>query len=216
MLTLKKLREIVVSKIRIKTKPVDELVVKSFEDGVKIWNNEDVKSFFFTKAMTWQPINEIAVFLPCSAWKPYPYSPSHKYGYLKALLPYLHLIDIFVVSEPMTVVPYIYSDEYPVNSYDYNPNEFFMGKLRNPLVMKARSIFTARLSTWIKKYHKLYSVRILILPKSWHLKIFHEALIKAKISNKDYDVISLSGRASNSVSSFQKQLKSLLAERNIG
>lgn len=210
LLTPEKLKAIVTEATRIRTKPVEKLFVRSFEDGVKIWDDEDVKSFFYSKSMKWQPKNEIAVFLPCSAWKPYPYSPSHKYGYLKALFPYLDRVDLFVVSEPMTVVPYCYSDEYPVDSYDYNPDKFFLGKRREPLVKKALSIFTSRLATWIKTFHTLYQLRILILPKNWHLKVFYKSLSKVEIPANDYKVVYLPGRAKNSVSALQGQLRPLL------
>lgn len=210
MLTSEKLKVIVTEATRVQTKPVEKLVVRSFEDGVKIWDDEGVKGFFYDKSMEWQPKNRIAVFLPCSAWKPYPYSPSHKDGYLKALLPYLDHVDLFVVSEPMTVVPYCVSNEYPVDSYDYDPYKFFIGNLRKPHVKKALDIFTSRLATWIKKYHTLYQLRILILPKNWHLKVFYKSLGKVEISAEDYKVVHLPGRAKNSVSALQAQLKSLL------
>lgn len=90
---------------RKKKEPSTELTVHNLEEGVGIWENPDVKTFFIQKSMNWQPKNRIAVFLPCSAWKPYPYSDSHRDGYLKALLPYFDIIDLFVVSEPMGVVP---------------------------------------------------------------------------------------------------------------
>jgi len=210
LLTSEKLKAIITQATRVQTKPVEKLVVQSFEDGVKIWDDEDVKSFFFNKSMEWQSENEIAVFLPCSAWKPYPYSPSHKYGYLKALFPYLDHIDLFVVSEPMTIVPYCYSNEYPVDSYDYNPDKFFLGNLRKPLVKKALDIFTSRLATWIKKFHTQYQLRTLILPKNWHLRVFFKSLTKVGISRDEYKVVYLHGRAKNSVLSLQRQLKNLL------
>jgi len=212
LLTPGELKTIVTRATSIQTKPVEKLVVRSLEDGVKIWNDEDVKNFFYRKSMEWQPKNKIAVFLPCSAWKPYPYSRSHKDGYLKALFPYLDRLDIFVVSEPMTVVPYCYSDEYPVDSYDYDPYKFFIGKLRKPIVKEALNIFTSRLATWIKRFHTLYALRILILPKNWHLGIFYKSLSRIGIPTKDYSVVDLPGRAKNSVPALQRQLKAILEE----
>jgi len=163
-----------------------ELKVASFEKGVEIWNAEPVKRFFFEKSMRWIPRSDTAVFVPCSAWKPYPYSQSHKSGYLKALRPTLKRIDLFVVSEPMGIVPYCYSDEYPVDRYDYNPYDFFIGKTSNPLAKKSLQIFVDRLALWIKEYHDRYKRRILILPKSWHLKVFRKALKKLHIPDQRY------------------------------
>lgn len=206
MLTNEELRSIVARSRRDTKDPLPELTVHNFQEGVAIWDNKDVKTFFFQKSMNWQPKNKIAVFLPCAAGKPYPYSDSHRNGYLKALLPYLDRIDLFVVSEPMGIVPYCYSNEFPADSYDYDPYEFFIGKLGEPLVKKALEIFTSRLAFWIKKFHESYRLRILILPKSWHLKVFKRALKKAEIMIDEYAVVYLSGRARNSVPELKRQL----------
>jgi len=209
LLTIEKLLAILENDCRVRKSPVSSLTVTSFKKGPKIWNLKPVKKFFFEKSLKWVPRNDVAVFIPCSAWKPYPYSQSHKYGYLKALRPALEKIDLFVVSEPMGIVPYCYSDEYPVDRYDYDPNRFFIGKLRKPLVRKALEIFTDRLAMWIKKYHNKYKKRILILPKSWHLKVFKKALRKLGVPQDQYIVIAMSGRASNSVEEMQRQLQNI-------
>lgn len=214
LLTNEELKSIVARSDRVKNESSPELTVHNLEEGVGIWDNDDVRSFFFEKSMNWKPTKKTAVFLPCSAWKPYPYSDSHRDGYLKALLPYLDRIDLFVVSEPMGIVPYCYSDEYPVNSYDYNPYGYFRGRLREPLAQQALQIFVSRLALWIKKFHQSYEVRVLLLPKSWHLKIFKKALTKTEIALDEYEIVYLSGRARNSVPELKKQIKSLL-ERNL-
>lgn len=211
MLTVDNLISILENDLKEKRRPSAELTVSSFEDGVKIWNHKDVITFFREKAMKWEPRYDTAVFLPCFAGKPYPYSPSHKKGYLRALLPILKQIDLFVVSEPMVIVPYCYSDEYPVHSYDYNPNKFYMGNLSNPLARESRDIFVVRLSSWISKYHEKYSKKILILPKKWHLKIFKSALRKTTYSINDYHIIRIPGRPNTDFSyhGIRKQLMEL-------
>jgi len=209
LLAVEKLLAILEDNRRIRKSSLPSLTVKSSKKGLEIWNLKPVKRFFFEKSLGWIPRNNVAVFIPCSAWKPYPYSQSHKYGYLKALRPALHKIDLFVVSEPMGIVPYCYSDEYPVDGYDYDPNRFFIGKLRKPLVRKALEIFTDRLAIWIKKYHNKYKKRILILPKSWHLKVFEKALRKIGVSPDQYSVVTICGRASNSVRQMQEQLQNI-------
>jgi len=209
LLRVEKLLAILDTNLRTRKSPVPSLTVTSFKKGPKIWNLKPVKKFFFEKSLKWVPRNDVAVFIPCSAWKPYPYSQSHKYGYLKALRPALEKIDLFVVSEPMGIVPYCYSDEYPVDSYEYDPYDFFIGKLRNPLVRRSLEVFIDRLAMWIKKYHNKYEKRILILPKSWHLKVFKKALRKLATPQDQYIVIAITGRASNSVEEMQKQLQNV-------
>ena len=209
MLTVKKLLAILEDNERKRKPPLQNLTVKCFGQGLEIWNIEPVKKFFFEKSMRWVPRNKVAVFIPCSAWKPYPYSQSHKYGYLKALKPALDRIDLFVVSEPMGIVPYCYSDEYPVDSYDYNPYDFFIGKVRDPLVRRSLEVFTDRLAMWIKKYHDKYQKRVLILPKSWHLKVFKKALRKIGIPEDQYFIVAMGGRASSSVQQMQEQLQKI-------
>jgi len=121
-------------------------------------------------------------------------------------------LDLFVVSEPLAIVPYCYSDEYPVKSYDYDPYKYFIGKLSNPLAKQALNIFIGRLSKWITKYNSHYSKKILILPKSWHLKVFLKALKNTKIPTNEYKIISLSGRPFQTVSNISKQIEKLLGK----
>lgn len=210
MITAEQIKQIVNSSVRKRESPIEKLTVKSFEDALGIWHNPDVLDFYENKAMKWLPKHDTAVFIPCSAWKPYFYSQSHKNGYLKALLPYIDTIDMFVVSEPMGIVPYCYSDEYPVKSYDYDPYKYFIGELSNPLAKQALNIFIERLSKWITKHNSHYSKKILILPKSWHLKVFLKALKHAKIPTNEYKTISLSGRSFQTVNDVSKQIENCL------
>lgn len=212
MIAIEQIKQIVNSNFRIREQPVEKLTVKSLEDAIRVWNDPDVLDFFENKAMKWQPKNKTAVFIPCSAWKPYFYSQSHKDGYLKALLPFLERIDLLVVSEPMVIVPYCYSDEYPVKSYDYDPNKFFKGKLSHPLVKQALNIFVERLSIWLMKYDRHYSKKILILPKSWHLNVFLKALKQAEIPASEYNNVYMSGRAFQSVSNIYQQVEKYMKE----
>jgi len=206
LLTKEKLLGILEGNRRIRKSPEPDLTVTSFKKGLEIWNAEPVRNFFFNRSLCWDPQYEVAVFIPCSAWKPYPYSQSHKCGYLRALRPALNKIDLFVVSEPMGIVPYYYSDEYPAESYDYDPYCFFIGKLRNPLARKSLEAFVDRLAIWIGKYDSRYSKRILMLPRSWHLKVFTKALHKLNIPPEHYLTITMKGRPSNSVESMRDQL----------
>lgn len=209
MITKQELKKILKDGDRYKKKPVPELTVTSFEEGVEIWDHPDVLKFFREKSMKWEPQNETTVFLPCSAHKPYFYSQSHYNGYLPVLLPYLDEIDILVISEPMGVVPYCYTNEYPVDSYDYNPKEYFIGNLRRPLVKKARRKFVERIAESLNKYNEKYEKKILILPANWHLKIVKKAIEKNHFDYSDYIKIKLSGRAHLSVDYMKKQLETV-------
>ncbi len=204
---------IVNNKLKISFTPKHELAVENFTDGLNIWSHKDVLSFWQRVALRWRPQNDTAVFIPCSAHKPYPYSKSHRDGYLKALLPYLDKIDLFAISEPMGVVPYHYADEYPVQSYEYDPNKFFIGKLHHPLVQASLDIFCSRLSIWIRKFDLLYRKKILILPKSWHLKVFKKSLEMSKIALDSYSIITLPGRPQHHVNEIGKSFASLVKPR---
>lgn len=209
MLLTKDLLAILDSEDRIRKLPERRLKVTSFEEGIRIWNASPVREFFLEKSMKWVPQSVNAVFIPCSAWKPYPYSQSHKYGYLEALRPALDKIDLFVVSEPMGIVPYCYSDEYPIDRYDYDPYKFFIGRLHNAMARESLQTFIERVASWVSKFHNNYERRILILPKSWHLKVYSKALKKLAISLDQYTVIKMKGRPSNSVEFMRGQLQSI-------
>lgn len=209
MITNEQLKTILKSQKRYREPPKPELQATTLEEALALWNHEDILAFY-RKSLKWQPKNEISVFLPCSAWKPYFFSQSHFKGYLRVLEPHLNSIDIFVVSEPLAIVPYCYSDEYPVKNYDYNPNKLFIGKLRHPLVQQALKIFIKRVAKWINKNHQYYKLRLLILPKIWHLKIFHKTLNYLKISESEYKTVSLSGRPNLFVDYMQKQVEAFI------
>lgn len=183
--------------------PSKDLVVSSNEEGVRIWDHKDVKGFFVNKAMTWKPSAENAVFIPCAWAKPYLISSSHRQGYLQALQPFLDRIDLFVVSEPMTIVPYCYSDEYPIAYYDFNPYNFDSDS--------ARAIFMDRVGTWIQKYHPRYKKRILILTWQYREK-FLQTLSRVQIPHTEYLIVSFQGSPENgqNPTAIRDQVQSLL------
>jgi predicted RNA-binding protein len=209
LLLTKNLLAILDGEDRTRKLPERRLKVTNFEEGLRIWNAGPVKGFFLEKSMKWAPQSVNAVFIPCSAWKPYPYSQSHKFGYLEVLRPVLDQIDLFVVSEPMGIVPYCYSDEYPIDSYDYDPYRFFIGKLQNAKARESLQAFIERVASWVAEFHNKYDRRILILPKSWHLKVYSKALEKLAIPLEQYAVIKMKGRPSNSVEFMRGQLQSI-------
>jgi predicted RNA-binding protein len=93
-------------------------------------------------------------------------------------------IDLFVVSEPMTIVPYFYSDEYPIAHYDFNPYKF-----DSPA---ARSIFMDRLGAWVGKYHFQYENKIMLLTWQYRQK-FLEMLKHIRVPRTEYVEVSFEG-----------------------
>jgi predicted RNA-binding protein len=100
-----------------------------------------------------RPRHDIAVLVPCSDTKPYRESPSHSQGYLCALED--KDVDVWVVSEPMGVVPYEWSDKYPNESYEFAPKH---------VKGEAREILVDRIRAWIEKVGPKYEEVYLALP----------------------------------------------------
>lgn len=96
-----------------------------------------------------KPKNKKAVLVPCAGTKPFPDAPSHKHGYMKALDG--KKLDVYVVSEPLGVVPYEWSRDYPQESYDFPPAH---------LQGQARDLLVDRIAAWFDrvapKYEKVY------------------------------------------------------------
>jgi predicted RNA-binding protein len=91
----------------------------------------------------------VAVLIPCAGTKPYRESPSHAGGYCPALEG--KDVDVWVVSEPMGVIPYDWSDEYPNESYEFPPKH---------VKGEAREILVDRIRQWLErqgvKYDEVY------------------------------------------------------------
>ena len=101
-------------------------VVDSVGQGVKVLNHPDIVKNF-KKSLRVRKKHRKAVLIPCASTKPFPQSPSHKHGYLKALKG--KDVDIYVVSEPLGIVPYSWSNTYPNNDYDFPP-KFVQGRIQ--------------------------------------------------------------------------------------
>jgi hypothetical protein len=117
----------------------------------------------FNKALRVRPKNRKAVLVPCAGTKPFPDAPSHKHGYMKALAG--KQLDVYVVSEPLGVVPYEWSRRYPQESYDFPP-----AHLRGA----GRELLVDRIADWFERgprYEKVY----LALP-GHHLRLVQDAL----------------------------------------
>jgi len=152
-------------------KPV--FIVKSEEDGVETLNHPDITKNW-RKSLKVEPTHKRAVLVPCAATKPFPDSPSHKHGYLKGLEG--KNVDIYIVSEPLGIVPYEWSRSYPNDAYDFPPKH---------LTGEAKDILIDRFSEWGKKVAPKYNKVYLALP-GHHMKLVEQAGIEgidASISN---------------------------------
>jgi len=173
------------SLIRSRTVAKPDLTVHSPEDGIAIWNHRDVLSFFTNTALKVTPQSQIAIFLPCAVEKPYCVSQSHR-TYFYAMRDLLDDLDLYVLSEPMTIVPYQHCDEYPVACYDFPPK---------PTILTDTSdkIFRSRLSTWLGIFLPHYEQRIIIYRDSsagMHYKeIFTGSVGQSGAVNQGFDEI---------------------------
>jgi len=105
-----------------------------------------------------------AVLVPCADDKPYYESRSHKYGYIPGLKG--KKLDVWVVSEPMGVIPYEWAHKYPNESYDFPPKHV-KGDVRDDLV--------ERIAAWFKRHGTKYDRVYLALPGS-HMKLVNAAV----------------------------------------
>lgn len=118
----------------------------------------------YEKALRVKPKHKKAVLVPCAGTKPFPDSPSHKHGYLPALEG--KKVDVYVVSEPLGVVPYSWSRRYPQESYDFPPHH-----LRG----RAHDVLAGRVTSWLKRVGPKYSKITLALP-AHHMRLVDKAL----------------------------------------
>jgi len=118
----------------------------------------------YKKALRVKPKHKKAVLLPCAGTKPFPDAPSHRAGYLKALEG--KKLDRYVVSEPLGVVPYSWSRDYPQAHYDFPPH-YLKGEGRNLLVK--------RIADWLKKVGPKYDKLYMALP-GHHKRLVLDAL----------------------------------------
>ncbi len=128
------------------------------------------------RSLRYKPRNRSAVLIPCSALKPYFESPSHKHGYIPALQG--KQIDVFVVSEPMGVIPYSWADTYPNNAYEFAP-KYVRGETRELLVSRIRQ--------WLEKVGRKYDKVYLALPIH-HMKMVQDAGVGLALSLVDVSI----------------------------
>ncbi len=140
-----------------------DFVVRSTKQGLNLIRHPAIAKNF-AKALRWRPRNELAVLVPCAGTKPFPEAPSHKQGYLAALEG--KDADLWVVSEPLGVVPYEWSRDFPNANYDFPPR-YLKGEAWDALV--------ERVAEWLEKVALKYERVFVALPGH------HERLLRAAL-----------------------------------
>ena len=138
-------------------------LVRSPAKGLQVIKHPEITRNF-EAALRWKPKHRKAVLVPCAGTKPFPDSPSHAHGYLPALEG--KQADLWVVSEPLGVVPYEWSRREPQTSYDFPP-QFLRGK--------AHAVLAARIARWFKQVGTKYDTVVLALP-GHHMRLVDTAL----------------------------------------
>jgi len=129
-----------------------------------------------------------AVIMPCSSIKPYRLSPTHRI--LDSTLSQNNVeqyVQVYILSEPMILVPRELDIYYPFSNYEYPPGE---------LLFQYRKQFVDVLSSLIPKleYHRKI---VVVLPRH-HLSIFLDA-VKKSSSALDYTIINYGKKAFQSI-----------------
>ncbi|MAG24174.1 hypothetical protein CMI47_01215 [Candidatus Pacearchaeota archaeon] len=135
--------------------------VNSPTQGLKVIKDKAITDNW-KKSLRVRRKNPVAVLLPCAGTKPFPEAPSHKHGYLEALDGLD--VDLYVVSEPLGVVPYAWSRTWPNDSYDFPPKH---------LKGEGRDLLVERIGEWLDKVGTKYQTVISALP------IHHRKLVTA-------------------------------------
>ena len=149
--------------------------VTSPAQGLKVIKHPDITSNW-EKSLRWKPTEKTAVLLPCAATKPFPDAPSHKAGYLDAIGN--KKVDLFVVSEPLGIVPYSWSRKWPNNAYDFPP-EHLQGA--------AFDLLAERMGKWFDRVGKKYDKIYLALPRH-HARLIKTAIGDRKVPTVDVGI----------------------------
>ena len=141
-----------------------DLCVRSPAGGLKALRHPAVVKQH-RKALARRRRHKKSVLIPCSTVKPYTDSPSHKHGYTPGLAD--KDVDVWVVSEPMGVIPIEWAEEYPNTVYDFPPKH---------VKGETRALLVERIREWMQtqgvKYDKIY----LALPLH-HFKLVRDAAV---------------------------------------
>jgi hypothetical protein len=139
-----------------------EFTVRSAAQGLRLIEHPAITDNH-ERSLRVRPSHRTAVLLPCAGTKPFPEAPSHKHGYLPALQG--AAVDVYVVAEPLGVVPYDWSTRWPNNAYDFPPKH-----LRGP----AFDLLADRVRQWLQRVGQRYERIVLALPQH-HMRLVQAA-----------------------------------------
>lgn len=137
--------------------------VTSPAQGLKVIKDPAITANW-RKSLAWRPKHRTAVLVPCAATKPFPEAPSHKSGYLKGIG--AKKVDVWVVSEPLGIIPYSWSRKWPNDSYDFPP-EHLQGA--------AYELLAERMGEWFDRVAPKYEKIYLALPRH-HARLIQSAI----------------------------------------
>lgn len=155
--------------------PPDALVVRSSKEAVRAIEFPAVAKQA-ERALEVEPQHAVAVLVPCAATKPFSEAPSHQHGYLPALsgLP----VDLWVVSEPLGLIPYDWIHRWPNASYDFPPEH---------LKGTARDLLVARVRGWLEGVARQYKAVFLALT-GHHMALIEDASIGLELDLTDVSI----------------------------
>ena len=169
--------------------PPGTIILRSSVDGelfrhphVVLWHK------FLLEHFTPEP-KPLALILPCTSIKPYRLSPTHRIADSRlARLGLENTVSVYVISEPMVLVPRELDIYYPFANYDYPPKH---------LDPESREIFVEILSKVLRKL-RVHRAIVAVLPQH-HRSILLEALTRVdeKIA---IDIVPYGRKAFNTIS----------------
>lgn len=167
--------------------------------GLIVLRNSNVNLFEHPHVVIWHKFllnyfdpsvcdKRYAIIMPCSSVKPYRLSATHRILDSTIYKNRLgDLIQIYVLSEPMILVPRELDIYYPFANYEYPVEE---------LTPRYREKFIELLSCVLPKL-RFYSKTIAVLPKH-HLSILVESINRSSL-DIDIDIINYGKKAFNSI-----------------
>jgi len=160
---------------RATTTKGERFVVRSAEAGRKLIAGP-VYTKNYERALQARPRHRVAVLVPCAAGKPFSTAPSHRFGYLPALQG--AAVDVYVVAEPLGIVPWAWENVWPNNVYDFPPRY---------LTGAGRELLVRRIGAWFTKVGARYDKIVLALPRH-HGRLIRDATLGLDVELVDASI----------------------------
>ena len=137
--------------------------------GEELFFHPIIKIYHEYILRVWNPISpgKIALFTPCSNIKPIPRSfMNRKIDAILRKYGISIIVDRYIVSEPLGIIPYSQAYLFPAAHYDYPPDK---------LTAREKELYINIVASVLKKISKHYDFIIYSLPRK-HKEIFEQAL----------------------------------------